>query len=219
MSRSKNSFCFEIFGTRAMFKTPASKLSGECVSYLLPTYSALVAICEKIYYRPGIKWVVEECRVMNPIRQEHMGIKTPHYLINKKEKKQRFIYTYLSDVRYQVKAHYEKDVAYFDSTFFNLGQDKDIEKAIQNGGEQMVTLGCSDCQAYIRPCVWGEEKGYYDNSGLGEAYYMFHKFVYMKKERKAKRKIIAVVFCEERMNNGIIYFDKTMPKVERKWKG
>lgn len=218
MSRSSTSFCFEISGTRAMFATPASKMSGECVSYLLPTYSALVGICDKIYSRPGIKWEVEACRVMNPIRQVNICIKTPHYLVAKKLKKQRFVYTYLSEVRYQVKAHYVKDVVHFDKSYFNLGQDKAVEKAIKCGGERMVTLGRSDCQAFVKPCEWGEGNGYYDESGLGEAFYMFYEFIFKRERLEAKRKITDVVFCEERMDNGIIYFGKSMPKVQRKWK-
>ena len=90
------------------------------------------------------------------------------------------IYTYLVDVAYQVRAHFEWNLHRLD-----LAQDRDQKKhyyvarrMIERGGRRDVFLGTRECQGYVEECVFGEGKGDYD--GYGELAFglMFHGFDY-----------------------------------------
>ncbi|MEG1583952.1 MAG: type I-C CRISPR-associated protein Cas5c, partial [Anaerovorax sp.] len=69
----------------------------------IPTYQALKGILESVYWKPTIIWKIDEARVMNPIRTQSQGIRP----INYGGGNSLSIYTYLADVSYQVKAHFE----------------------------------------------------------------------------------------------------------------
>jgi CRISPR-associated protein Cas5d len=90
------------------------------------------------------------------------------------------IYTYLSDVEYQVQAHFE----------WNMNR-KDMEKdrnenkhffvakrMIDKGGRRDIFLGARECQGYVEPCRFGEGKSDYDDYGEISFDLMFHGFDY-----------------------------------------
>ncbi|MDE6727463.1 MAG: type I-C CRISPR-associated protein Cas5c [Oscillospiraceae bacterium] len=73
-------------------------------------------------------------------------------------------HTYLCDVRYQVRAYFE-----WNDNRPKLAGDRNENKhhsigkrMIERGGRRTPTLGCSECFAYVQPCVFGEGKGAYD---------------------------------------------------------
>ena len=69
----------------------------------IPSFQALKGIMESVYWKPTIIWVIDEIRVMNPIRMESKGVRP----INMSGGNTLAHYSYLRDVKYQVKAHFE----------------------------------------------------------------------------------------------------------------
>lgn len=156
----KNEIQFELFGDYALFTDPLTKIGGEKLSYSIPTYQALKGIVESIYWKPTIMFVIDELRVMKPIQMESKGIRPIEYgggntLAN---------YTYLKDVHYQVKAHFEFNMNRPDMTFDrNEGKHFSImQRSLKAGGRRDIFLGTRECQGYVEPCEFGSGKGYYD---------------------------------------------------------
>lgn len=157
----RNGIEFEVYGRYALFTDPLTKLGGEKLSYQIPTYQAIKGIVESIYWKPTLIMVVDEVRVMNPIQMESKGMRPIEYgggntLAH---------YTYLKDVRYQIRAHfifnpYRKDLA------FDRNEHKHhniLKRSLKAGGRRDIFLGTRECQAYVEPCVFGEGEGFYDN--------------------------------------------------------
>jgi len=98
----RNSVEFVLYGPYALFTDPLTKMGGEKLSYQIPTYQALKGIVESVYWKPTIIYYIDEVRIMNPIRMESKGMRPINYsggntLAN---------YTYLREVKYEVKAHF-----------------------------------------------------------------------------------------------------------------
>ncbi|RXZ80621.1 type I-C CRISPR-associated protein Cas5 [Paenibacillaceae bacterium] len=158
----RNGIEFEVYGKYALFTDPLTKLGGEKLTYNVPTYQALKGIVESIYWKPTLIIVVDEVRIMNPIRMESKGIRPMDYgggntLAN---------YTYLKDVRYKVKCHFE-----FNMNRPDMLHDRNEEKhhnilkrSLKAGGRRDIFLGARECQAYVEPCVYDEGKGFYDDA-------------------------------------------------------
>jgi len=159
----RNAIEFELIGDYGLFTDPLTKLGGEKLSYQVPTYQALKGITESVYWKPTIVIIVDAIRILNPIRMESKGIRPIGYgggntLAN---------YTYLRDVRYQVKAHFE-----FNENRPDLAYDRNehkhhniMKRALKVGGRRDIFLGTRECQGYVEPCVFGEGDGFYDNYG------------------------------------------------------
>ena len=65
--------------------------------------SSIKGICESIYWKPTFHWIIDEIRVINPIRTQNKGIRP----INYNGGNTLSYYTYLCDVEYEVRAHFE----------------------------------------------------------------------------------------------------------------
>ncbi|GAA0302937.1 CRISPR-associated protein Cas5d [Gracilibacillus halotolerans] len=175
--KHKNEIQFEVFGDYALFTDPLTKIGGEKLSYSVPTYQALKGIAESIYWKPTIVFIIDELRVMKPIQMESKGIRPIDYgggntLAN---------YTYLKDVHYQVKAHFEFNMNRPDMAFDrNEGKHFNImQRSLKAGGRRDIFLGTRECQGYVEPCVFGSGTGYYDK--VEEDYFlgtMVHGFNY-----------------------------------------
>jgi CRISPR-associated protein Cas5d len=159
----RNSIEFEVFGNYALFTDPLTKMGGEKLTYNVPSYQSLKGIAESIYWKPTIIIFVNEVRVMKPIRMESKGVRPIEYgggntLAN---------YTYLKDVRYQVRAHFE-----FNMNRPDMAYDRDenkhytiMKRSLRVGGRRDIFLGARECQAYVEPCIFGEGDGFYDDYG------------------------------------------------------
>ncbi|GAB3808040.1 type I-C CRISPR-associated protein Cas5c [Virgibacillus kimchii] len=157
----KNEIQFEVFGDYALFTDPLTKIGGEKLSYSVPTYQAIKGITESIYWKPSILFIIDELRVMKPIQMESKGIRPIEYgggntLAN---------YTYLKDVHYQVRAHFEFNMNRPDMAFDrNEGKHFSImQRSLKAGGRRDIFLGTRECQGYVEPCEFGSGEGYYDN--------------------------------------------------------
>lgn len=186
----KNTIEFKLWGRYALFTDPLTKIGGEKCSYHLPTYEALKGVCKSIYWKPTVIWIIDAVRVMKRIRTQTKGTKPLNYVgIYPREripgkKQENFndlaIYTFLSEVEYQVRAHFE-----WNEYHKELKKDR-IEgkhyaianRMLERGGRQDVFLGTRDCQGYVEPCHLGEGKGAYDEDDEIGYGLMFHGFDY-----------------------------------------
>jgi CRISPR-associated protein Cas5d len=66
MDLSKNRVALQVWGDYACFTRPEMKV--ERVSYDVMTPSAARGILEAIYWKPQIYWVIDQIRVLNPVR-------------------------------------------------------------------------------------------------------------------------------------------------------
>ncbi|MFD0714159.1 type I-C CRISPR-associated protein Cas5c [Paenibacillus sp. GCM10027626] len=159
----RNGIEFIVYGDYALFTDPLTKLGGEKLSYQVPTYQALKGVAESIYWKPTLLMIVDEVRVMNPIRMESKGIRPLDYgggntLAN---------YTYLKSPCYQVRAHFEFNMNRPDMAY-DRNENKHhniLKRSLQAGGRRDIFLGARECQAYVEPCVFGEGESFYSNYG------------------------------------------------------
>lgn len=175
MYKSK-SYEFKLWGRHALFTDPVTRIGGEKCSYHIPTYEALKGVAKSIYWKPTITWFIDEVRVMKPIRTQTKGTKPLVY----NGGNTLAIYTFLADVEYQVKAHFEWNLHRPElEADRNSGKHQDIAgRSLKRGGRQDIFLGTRDCQGYVEPCVFGEgESHYHDIEELGFGL-MFHGFDY-----------------------------------------
>jgi len=172
----KNTIEFKAWGRFALFTDPLTKIGGEKCSYHIPTYESLKGIVKSIYWKPTIVWVIDRVRIMKRIRTQTKGTKPLEYGGGNT----LAIYTFLSDVEYQVQAHFEwnehqPDLASdrVDGKHFAIAQ-----RSLDRGGRQDIFLGTRDCQGYVEPCVFGSGPGHYDGAGKLGYGLMFHGFDY-----------------------------------------
>ncbi len=196
-----NSIEFAVYGKYALFSDPINRMGGEKMTYQVPTYEALRGIAEAIYWKPTLEWIIDEVRIMHPIRCESKGIRPIGYGGGNTLS----IYTYLSDVCYQVRAHFEWNQSRPDLTFDrNENKHHNIAKRyLARGGRRDVFLGTRECFAYVEPTVFGEGAGHYDDYGQFPLGMMFHGFTYP--EAHPQRQLVAR-FWKPVMENGIITF-------------
>jgi CRISPR-associated protein Cas5d len=167
---------YEVWGKYALFTDPITRVGGEKCSYHIPTYEAIKGITESIYWKPVFTWHVDEIRVMRPIRTEAKNIKP----INISGGNTLATYTYLSDVRYQVRAHFEWNPLRDDLKSDRVAS-KHLEIAqrmIRKGGRRDIFLGTRECQGYVEPCIFGEGEGQHQQHGELSYGNMFHGFDY-----------------------------------------
>ncbi|WP_127585638.1 type I-C CRISPR-associated protein Cas5c [Paenibacillus koleovorans] len=197
----RNAVEFEIYGDYALFTDPLTKLGGEKLSYQVPTYQALKGLLESIYWKPTLLMYIDEVRVMNPIRMESKGVRPLDYsggntLAN---------YTYLKDVRYQVRAHFE-----FNENRPDMAYDRNenkhyaiLKRSIRAGGRRDIFLGTRECQSYVEPCVFGEGDGFYDSYGELHLGNMVHGINYPD---ETGRNQLEVRLWKPIMKDGVISF-------------
>lgn len=98
----KNEITYRVWGRNALFTDPVTKIGGEKSSLQIPTPQSIKGVTESIYWKPSIIWVVDEIRIMKPILMEGKGIRPIGDRGNDLAR-----YTYLKDVEYYVRAHFE----------------------------------------------------------------------------------------------------------------
>jgi CRISPR-associated protein Cas5d len=208
----RNSIEFCVCGRYALFTDPLTRVGGEKCTYHIPTYEALKGIVKSIYWKPTIIWVIDEVRVMKPMRTETKGVKPIEYGGGNS----LAIYTYLAEVEYQVRAHFE-----WNEHRTELAKDRIEEKhyaiakrMLERGGRQDIFLGTRDCQGYVGPCTFGSGKGHYDNAGELTFSLMFHGFDYPDETGTNK---LEARFWRPVMESGVIRFKQPEECRDRKF--
>ncbi|MDD2663808.1 MAG: type I-C CRISPR-associated protein Cas5c [Dechloromonas sp.] len=202
MSR-RNSIEFRLWGRYALFTDPLTRIGGEKCSYHIPTYEALKGVLKSIYWKPTLIWVVDEVRVMKRIRTQTKGTKPQEFGGGNS----LAIYTFLSDVEYQVRAHFEWNTHRQELAADRIeGKHYDIAKRmLERGGRQDIFLGTRDCQGYVEPCEFGSGVGELDADGELGFGLMFHSFDYPDETGENK---LYTRSWSPTMVNGVIRFDR-----------
>ena len=197
----ENTVSFSVSGKMALFSDPVTRAGGEKCSYQIPTYQALKGITESIYWKPTLIWHIDAVRVMNPIASRSEGIRPIGYTGGNTLS----IYTYLTDVAYQVKAHFE-----WNENRPDLAGDRNENKhyfiakrMIALGGRRDVFLGTRECQAYVEPCEFGKGEGHFDSLPELSFGLMFHGFGYPEETGKNR---LQVRFWYPKMQRGVVEF-------------
>ncbi len=199
----RNSIEFKVRGRYALFTDPLTRVGGEKCSYHIPTYEALKGVVKSIYWKPTIVWIVDEVRVMKRIRTQTKGVKVPKF----NGSNDLSYYTYLHDVEYQVRAHFEWNTQH-ESLKNDRNEGKHFNIAtrmVERGGRHDVFLGTRECQSYVEPCVFGDGTGEYDGYGSLDFGLMFHGFDYPEETGKHE---LRTRFWMPKMENGIIKFPR-----------
>lgn len=172
-----NTITLRIWGRYALFSDPVTRVGGEKHSYPVPTYQAVKGILESVYWKPTFIWVPDAIRVMNPIETESKGIRPIRYNDGSNDLS---IYTYLVDVSYQIKAHFEWNLHRAD-----LSDDRNENKhyfiakrMLERGGRRDIFLGTRECQGYVEPCEFGQGPGAYDGTPPVDFGLMLHGITY-----------------------------------------
>jgi len=172
----KNDITFAVCGRYALFSDPVTRIGGEKCSYHIPTYEALKGIAKSIYWKPTFIWIIEKVRIMHAFRTQTKGVKP----LKMNGGNDLSIYTYLVNVKYQVKARFiwneyrpelEKDR--IDGKHFEVAK-----RMLARGGRQDIFLGTRECQGYVEPCTFGEGESAYDSLDELSFGLMFHGFDY-----------------------------------------
>lgn len=201
MTKIRNQIEFEVYGAYALFTDPLMKLGGEKMTTQIPSYQSLKGIVESVYWKPSIIWYIDEIRVMNAIRMESKGVRP----IDMAGGNTLANYSYLRDVRYQVRAHFE-----FNTNRSDLQQDFNdykhhniAKRCVDKGGRRDVFLGTRECQAYVEPCEYGTGEGYYDDYDEVHFGMMVHGLNYPD---ETGRNLLETRLWQPRMIKGYITF-------------
>ena len=172
----RNSIKFKVWARHALFTDPLTRIGGEKCSYHIPTYEALKGIAKSIYWKPTFIWIIDELRVIKRIRTQTKGTKPLEFGGGNT----LAIYTFLADVEYQVRAHFEWNNNRPELEDDRIeGKHNDIaQRMLERGGRQDIFLGTRDCQGYVEPCEFNSGSGDYDGAGKLTYGLMFHGFDY-----------------------------------------
>lgn len=203
----ENKIEFELTGPYALFSDPITRVGGEKLSYHVPTYEALKGVVQSIYWKPTIVWIVDAVRVMNPIQTESKGIRPISY----NGGNDLSFYTYLKDVRYRVRAHFE-----WNTNRPELASDRNENKhhniakrMVERGGRRDIFLGARECQGYVEPRAFDEGKGFYDGIDELDFGFMYHGITYADEAiLDEDRGGLTVRFFRAVMKNGVITFPR-----------
>ncbi|HNI05600.1 MAG TPA: type I-C CRISPR-associated protein Cas5c [Flavobacteriales bacterium] len=210
----KNIIEFKVWGRYALFTDPLTRVGGEKCSYHIPTYEALKGVVKSIYWKPTIIWVIDEVRVMKRIRTQTKGMKP----VDMSGGNSLAYYTYLADVEYEVRAHFEPNKHrpelmkedYIEGKHFNIAK-----RMLDRGGRQDIFLGTRECQGYVEPCTYEDiDKGHYGDAGEVGYGLTFHGFDYP--DETGKNEMVAR-FWMPKMINGRIKFPRPEECVHRKF--
>ena len=211
MPRPRRSIEFQVTGRYALFTDPLSKVGGEKCSYHVPTYEALKGIAKSIYWKPTLIWVIDEVRVMKRIRTQTKGVKP----LDLGGGNSLAIYTFLADVQYQVRAHFE-----WNEHRPELADDRIeakhhaiAQRMVERGGRQDIFLGTRDCQGYVQACEFGAGAGELDDAGELAFGVMFHGFDYPDETGGTE---LHARFWRPTMVNGVIRFARPQDCTERR---
>lgn len=188
-------FYLRIWGDYALFTDPMTKAGGEKFSYQVPTYQALKGIIEACYWKPVLYYVVEEVKVIKPIQTETHGARSP---LNKGGNDLNY-YTYLKDVEYWVKFHFE-----WNENRQELKDDRNeikhqeiLIRSMKRGGRRDIFLGTRECVGYIgylHEKQYNNAKTTFDGEKRSFGI-QFHSFIYPDENSQAESNDISLISC------------------------
>lgn len=196
-----NELNFSLRGEYALFTDPLTRTGGEKSTLPVPTAQALIGVCESIYWKPTLHWLVDRVRVMTPVCTEVKGIRPIGYGGGN----DLSFYTYLRDPCYHVTAHFEWNMARPELEA-DRNEDKHyaiMKRSLEKGGRRDIFLGTRECQGYVEPCRFGEGEGFYDRYGEWALGFQFHSFSYPDENDEG---VLKARFWRPVMRDGVIEF-------------
>lgn len=197
----RNQVSFKVSGDYALFTDPVSKIGGEKSTLSVPTYQALKGICESIYWKPTIVWVVDQVKILNKIQTETKGIRPIKYGGGN----DLAYYTYLKNPAYAVLAHFE-----FNQNRPDLIKDRNEHKhhniakrCIEKGGRRDIYMGVRECCSYVEPCDFEAEPSVYADMPELELGFMYHGLTYPD---ESGTEVLTANFWRPKLVGGIITF-------------
>lgn len=205
-SFKSNPFYIEVSGDKALFTSPETKGSGDKVSYQVPTRQALQGIVDACYFKPTIKNVVDEVKVMNKIETQTMGVST---MVRSGQARDLNYYTYLTDVKYLIKCHFEWNLNREDlvKDRNEIKHQEMMVRSIRRGGRFDVFLGTRECVGYIKYLTqneYYEAESYYDGSVMNFGI-QFQEFEYP--DAHSEENTLYSYFAPVIMKNGTIQYE------------
>ena len=199
-------FYYKVYGDYAMFTDPVTKAGGEKYTYQVPTYQALKGITEQIYWKPTLQYFMDSVKVVKKIQTETKGIRAPL----KNGTNDLDYYTYLRDVEYLVKFHFEWNL-----NRPELKADRNATKherillrSISKGGRRDIFLGTRECIGYVermRAEEFEKATTVYDREKISFGI-MFHSFNYPDERVQTEENNLISNFTDITMSNGRIDF-------------
>ncbi|WP_101772270.1 type I-C CRISPR-associated protein Cas5c [Peptostreptococcus faecalis] len=199
-------FYYKLSGDYALFTDPITKGGGEKFSYSVPTVQALKGITEAIYWKPTIAIYIDEVKIINPIRTQTKGIRT---LVKNGTSVDRNYYTYLKDVEYYVKFHFE-----WNELREDLKHDRNeikhqeiILRTLDKGCRRDIFLGTRECLGFVERLTreeYEQKNGYYHEQSISMGI-MFHSFNYPTEVAGIDNSIESN-FSQITMEKGVIHF-------------
>ncbi len=208
----KNGIEFKVWGRYALFTDPLTRIGGEKCSYHIPTYEALKGVTKSIYWKPSIIWIIDAVRIIKRIRTQTKGTKPLKFSGGN----DLAIYTFLADVEYQVRAHFEWNL-HRPELVDDRNQNKHhciAKRVLERGGRQDIFLGTRDCQGYVESCAFGSGDGHYDGAEKLDYGLTFHGFDYPDETGKNK---LQGRFWRPVVENGTIRFPRPKECVVKKF--
>ena len=201
----RNMFEFKVYGDYALFSDPVTRVGGEKSTLPIPTYAALIGVTKSIYWKPTLLYVIDEVKILNPIRTVSKGIRPIKYNNGENDLS---MYTYLHDVAYAVRGHF-----IWNKNHPELEQDRNedkhfqiLKRMIERGGRRDVFLGTRECQAYVVPCRFDREQSCYADGEISFGL-MYHSLIYADEAIAPEDKgQLSVCFHTPVMKNGVIRF-------------
>lgn len=103
MKKFQNKVKIRVWGDYALFSIPIYKAEPRSYPFINP--SSCIGILSSIYWNPGMRWVIDKIKVINPIDYESIAKKEiKGFCIDKETIR---MYTYLRNVEYIIEAHIE----------------------------------------------------------------------------------------------------------------
>lgn len=219
-AKYRNTVEFQVSGDYALFSDPVTRVGGEKFSYQIPTYEAMKGILQSVYWKPTFVWIIDEMRVMKRIQTETKAVRPVGY----NGGNELSYYTYLKDVSYQVRAHFE-----WNENRPELAGDRNENKhhniakrMIARGGRRDIFLGTRECQGYVEPCDFASGAGAYSPKP-GEASmelafgFMYHGITYADEAvLKEDRGKMTVRFWHPVMRDGLVVFPRPEECTEKR---
>lgn len=158
-------FTVEISGDYACFSRPELKV--ERVSYEVITPSAARGILEAVFWKPAIRYFIEEIRICNPIRFDNIrrnevnskASKQKKHIFTSEDRTQRAAMV-LRNVKYVVTAHFEPVTEKLNLPNKPDGETGDtLSDGSFNHGKftEMITRRIKKGQCFHQPCLGTRE--------------------------------------------------------------
>lgn len=145
--------------------------------------------------------MIDAVRIMHPIQTESKGIRPIEYGGGNTLS----YYTYLKNVRYQVRAHFifnphrqELDADRNEGKHYSIAK-----RALAAGGRRDIFLGARECQGYVEPCEFGAGEGFYDQTPEIDFGTMVHGISYPDETGTSDR---SIRLWHVKMLHGVIRF-------------